>query len=50
MDVYGTFTFEEAKRLGVVPVLSGRGRMESGGEDTPEKTPDRQDGLSSAPG
>ena len=48
--MYGTFTFEEAKRLGVVPASSGAGSMESGGEGTSEKTTDRQDGLTYAPG
>lgn len=49
-DVYGTFTHEEAKRLGVVPASFIEGSMGPGGESIPEKTPDHKDGLSYVPG
>jgi len=45
-DVYGTFTQEEAKRLGVLSALSAGESVKPGGESTSEKTPDHKDGLS----
>jgi len=35
-DVYGTFTHEEAKRLGLVPASPVGGSVGPGGESTPE--------------
>jgi hypothetical protein len=45
VDVYGTFTHEESKMLGVVPASSVRGSVEPSGEHISEKTLDRQGGL-----
>ena len=47
VDVYGIFTLEGAKRLGVVPVSSGAGSVESCGEGTSETAPDYQAGEES---
>jgi hypothetical protein len=43
-DVYGTFTHEEAKGLGVVSVSSVGGSVEPSGEHISEKTLDHQGG------
>jgi len=45
-DVYGTFTHEEARRLGIDPASSVIGSVRPGGESTSEKTPDHKDRLS----
>ena len=47
VDVYGTFTLEGAKRLGVVPASSGVRSVESCGEGTSEKAPGYQAGEES---
>ena len=42
VDVYGTFTHEEAKRLGIASVPSFKESVKAGGESVDEKTPSHQ--------
>ena len=45
VDVYGTFTLKEAKKVGIISVSSVKGGMKSGGETISHETPVHQNTL-----